>query len=116
MYASLRSVNPKGHKCVFLPQPASAGVQASAVAPIKDDVAAMLLRLEGFQEMVANVACLHRVFFQRLISHARAHAAPQDTGSFAPLNSSDEADHDHALHTFLEHHFMEDALVNNLQV
>ena len=87
------------------------------MTPIQAEVAGLLVRLEALQEMVANVACLHRVFFQRLVWHARTHTT--GSGSEAgplPQNDSDETDHEHALHTFLEQHFLQDALMLDVQV
>ena len=97
------------HHCAY--------VQAHAVTPIQAEVAGLLVRLEALQEMVANVACLHRVFFQRLVWHARTHTAgPGSEAGPLPQNDSDETDHEHALHTFLEQHFLQDALMLEVQV
>jgi hypothetical protein len=90
-------------------------LQVEAVPEVTGDAAALLVRLEALQEIITNVACLHRVFFQRLVCHARTQSGSADV-ALLPQNDSDQADHEHALNMFLEHHFLSDSLMQELQV
>jgi hypothetical protein len=91
------------------------GVHARAAALAAAACAAVLVRLEALRESVANAACLHRVFFQELASHARAHSAPGEP-DVPPQSASGEDDHKHALHAFLEQHFLTDAVHDSFEV
>ena len=91
-------------------------LQGSDVVPVKAEAAALRVRLEAFADMLTNSACLHRIFFQRLVWCARAACSPQPPADFGPEEPGIEGDQGHALKVFMDQHFLEDPLTRELQV
>lgn len=91
-------------------------MQAGDVLPVKADAAALRVRIEAFQDVLTNSACLHRAFFQRLVWCARATCGAAAPGDFGPEEPGIAGDAGHALKVFMDQHFLEDPLMRELQV
>lgn len=89
-------------------------VQQEGLSAIKAETASLLVRLEALQEMITNVACLHRIFFQWLVARARAQGGAVSEGT--AVSDAGDGEHQHALNMFLEHCIVADPLMEELEV
>ena len=92
-------------------------LQASEVQAAQVQALQLLVRLEALQRDVTSTAHLHRVLFQRLATASRnaGGAGTAPPGADMASNSG-PGEEQHALQTFLQHHFGTDALLNEMQV
>jgi hypothetical protein len=90
-------------------------LQREGLSAIRAEAASLLVRLEGLQEMITNVACLHRTFFQWLVVHARAQGNTAPSEGASSRDTSD-GEYLHALNLFLEHCFASDPVMEELEV
>lgn len=92
-------------------------MQAAEVQSTQVQALQLLVRLEALQRDVTSTAHLHRVLFQRLATASRNASVPGTVPLGADMASnSGPGEEQHALQTFLQHHFATDALLSEMQV
>jgi hypothetical protein len=91
-------------------------VQASEAQATQVKALDLLVRLEALQRDITSTAHLYRVLFQRLATASRdaggSGIVPPGTEMSSNSGSGEEQ---HALQTFLRHHFATDALLHEMQ-